>query len=355
MSSSEIVTSTHYDATRVLNSAQNGVMALPLADMLSSLRVVALPLRTRFRGILTREVALFEGPEGWTEFAPFLEYDDAEAVSWLAAAIDFGWSPTPPTVRTEIRVNATIPAVGPAEVAQVLARYPGSRTAKVKVAEPSQTLQDDIARVRAVRDLLGPEGRIRVDANGGWTVDGAERAIHALTEYDLEYVEQPCATVEELTELRSRIDYLDVPIAADESVRKASDPLAVARAGAADLLVIKAAPLGGICRALEITEAAGLPVVVSSALDSSVGLSMGAYLAASIPALDFDCGLGTAALLATDVTEDPLRPENGAIPVRRVTPAGSLLAETAVSDDRFQWWTERIVRTHALLEAREAN
>ena len=325
-------------------------MALPLADLLSSLRVVALPLRTRFRGITVREVALLEGPEGWTEFAPFLEYDDAEAASWLAAAIDFGWSPVPAPLRSEIRVNATVPAVVPTEVASILARYPGSRTAKIKVAEPTQSIDDDIARVRMVRELLGPEGRLRVDANGGWTVDGAERAIHALTEFDLEYVEQPCASVEELAELRTRIDYLDVPIAADESVRKASDPLAVARAGAADLLVIKAAPLGGIRRALEITQDAGLPVVVSSALDSSIGLSMGAYLAASVPTLDFDCGLGTAALLATDVTEEPLRPENGAIPVRRVTPSSDLLAQTAVSEERFRWWSERIRRTHALLD-----
>ena len=247
----------------------------PLADLLSTLRVVSLPLATRFRGIDTREAALFEGPEGWTEFSPFVEYGDTEASTWLAAAIDFGWMPQPAPLRSEIPVNATVPAVPAASVPQVLARFDGCRTAKVKVAEPRQRLADDIARVRAVREVLGVEGRIRVDANGGWNVDEAEHAIHALAEYDLEYIEQPCASVEELVELRRRVKYMGIPIAADESVRKAADPLAVARAGAADLLVIKAQPLGGVRRALEIVRDAGLPAVVSSALDTSVGLSMG--------------------------------------------------------------------------------
>ena len=202
----------------------------PLVELLASARVVALPLVTRFRGVETREAVLFEGPEGWTEFSPFTEYDDAEAATWLAAAIDFGWARQPAPVRTEIRVNATVPAVGAASVAEILARFDGCRTAKVKVAEPGQTLADDIARVRAVRAVMGPEGRVRIDANGAWNVDEAEHAVHALAEFDLEYVEQPCATVEELGELRRRIKYMGVPIAADESVRKAEDPLAVAHA-----------------------------------------------------------------------------------------------------------------------------
>jgi O-succinylbenzoate synthase len=322
----------------------------PSADqLLAAARVVSLPLTTRFRGVDHREAVLFEGSEGWTEFSPFTEYADAEAATWLAAAIDFGWSATPPLVRDTVMVNATLPAVSPDRVGAVLNRFPGCRTVKVKVAEPSQTLADDVARVRAARDHLGPGGRVRVDANGGWTMDQAERAVHALAEFDLEYVEQPCATVEELAELRERIRYLGIPVAADESVRKASDPLAVARAGAADLLVVKAQPLGGIAAALRLVADAALPVVVSSALDTSVGISMGAHLAGALPALEFDCGLGTAALLAADVTDAPLIPSEGAIPVRRVDVSEELLAQHAATPDRTAWWHERIRRSHALL------
>ncbi len=322
-----------------------------LADILDTVRVVALPLTTTFRGIDVREAAIFEGPEGWTEFSPFVEYDDEEAASWLAAAIDFGWQATPTALRDEIPVNATIPAVDAASVAGILARFDGCRTAKVKVAESGQRLSDDIARVAAVRAALGPEGRIRVDANGGWNVDEAEHAVHAFAEFDLEYVEQPCATVEELIDLRRRVKYMGIPIAADESVRKATDPLEVARAGAADLLVIKAQPLGGVHRALDIVAEAGLPAVVSSALDTSIGLSMGAALAATLPELDFDCGLGTAALLASDVTRTPLLPQNGKIRVGRIVPDEDLLVTHAASAERTAWWHARLTRSHAVLAA----
>jgi len=325
-----------------------------LDDLLSTARVVALPLVTRFRGIDVREAMLLEGPEGWTEFSPFVEYDDHEASAWLAAAIDFGWNAPPPALRDRIPVNATVPAVDPDSVRAVLARFPGCRTAKVKVAGGDETLSADVARVRAVREALGPEGRIRVDANGGWNVDEAEHAIHALAPFDLEYVEQPCASIEELAEIRRRTKYMGIPIAADESVRRAEDPLAVAEAGAADLLVIKAQPLGGIRRALGIIAAAGLPVVVSSALDTSVGLAMGAMLAASVPELHYDCGLGTAALLAADVTRAPLVPEDGAIPVRRVLPDPELLDRYAADAGRTDWWFERLGRVHAALSEASA-
>ncbi|MBM3715629.1 MAG: O-succinylbenzoate synthase, partial [Actinobacteria bacterium] len=209
----------------------------PLDALLATARVVTLPLVTRFRGVETREAVLLEGPEGWTEFSPFVEYGDREAATWLAGALDFGWTSAPPPVRTAVPVNATVPAVAADRVDAVLDRFDGCRTAKVKVAERGQVLADDVARVRAVRRRLGPEGRIRIDANGGWNVDEAERAVHALAEFDLEYVEQPCAEIDELAQLRERVGYLDIPVAADESVRKADDPLRVARAGAADLLV----------------------------------------------------------------------------------------------------------------------
>lgn len=326
--------------------------ALPsLGELLSEAHVVALPLATRFRGVDVREALLLRGPEGWTEFSPFTEYDDAEASAWLAAAIDFGWQPLPATLRTTVPVNATVPAVPADAVAGVLARFDGCRTAKVKVAERGQTLDDDVARVRAVREAMGPEGRIRIDANGGWNMDEAEHALHRLAEFDLEYAEQPCETIDELAELRRRVKYMGIPIAADESVRKAADPLAVARAGAADLLVVKAQPLGGVRRALDIVAEAGLPAVVSSALDTSVGLSMGVALAASLPQLDYDCGLGTAALFTADVTTAPLLPHGGEIEVGAVTPDAGLLRSHAASADRRQWWLDRLARCHEVLAA----
>lgn len=321
-----------------------------LKALLSTARVVALPMTTSFRGVAVREALLFEGPQGWAEFSPFVEYADAEASVWLAAAIDYAFSTQPAPLRDRIPVNATVPAVSADQVAGILARFPGCRTAKVKIAEAGQQLSDDIDRVRAVREALGPEGRVRVDANAAWNVDEAERALHALAEFDLEYAEQPCATVEELAELRGRVKYMGIPIAADESIRKAEDPIAVARAGAADLIVIKAQPLGGIRRALEIVAETGLPAVVSSALDTAVGLSQGAALAAALPQLDYDCGLGTGALFVEDVADLP--PIDGAIPVGRVVPDAARLERLAASAERRDWWLERLSRCYAVLAAR---
>jgi O-succinylbenzoate synthase len=328
-------------------------MTVPLSELLDVARVVSLPLSTRFRGIDTREALLLQGPVGWTEFSPFVEYDDAEAVAWLRAALDFGWREPflPPSAPTRIRVNATLPAVDADSVEGVLARFPGCRTVKVKVAEAGQELSDDVARVSRARDYLGPDGRIRIDANGAWNLDEAEHAIHALAEFDLEYVEQPCATIDELAQIRKRVKYMGIPIAADESVRKSEDPIAVARAKAADILILKAQPLGGIERALEIIEEAGLPVVISSALDTSIGISMGAYLAASIPGgLAYDCGLATAALLAADITDQPLLPKDGQIDVRRIDVSPELLDQHVAPNDRTDWWIDRLTRVHALLD-----
>ena len=321
----------------------------PLDELLADAHVVALPMARRFRGVDVREAVVLEGPAGWTEFSPFVEYDDSEAATWLAGAIDFGWSEPPTTRRDSIQVNATIPAVSADDVPTVLARFDGCRTAKVKVAEPGQTLADDIARVRAVRTAMGPEGRVRVDANGGWNLDEAEHAAHALAPFDLEYVEQPCGGLEDLAQLRERIAYLGIPVAADESVRKADDPLRVARAGAADLLIIKAQPLGGVHRALEIVAASGLPAVVSSALDTSVGLAMGVALAAALPELDYDCGLGTSSLFLTDVADPPLRPREGMLPVGAVAPSPDRLRALAAAPERREWWLRRLTRCHGLL------
>ncbi|UWD78259.1 o-succinylbenzoate synthase [Curtobacterium flaccumfaciens] len=321
-----------------------------LAELLADAHVVALPMRVRFRGITTREAVVLRGPAGWTEFSPFVEYDDAEAAAWLRATVDFGWTDHEPAADS-VPVNATVPAIAADAVADLLARYPGCTTAKVKVAEPGTTVDDDVARVAAVRRVMGPEAAVRVDANGLWSVEQATAALERLAPFDLQYAEQPCATVPELAELRSRLAGLGVRVAADESVRKASDPLAVARAGAADVLVVKAQPLGGISAARALIADAGLPCVVSSALDTSVGLGMGAFLAAEAMTPGYAAGLGTAAMFAGDVTADPLLPVGGRVPVRRVDVAPELVERSAASPERTAWWRARVARVHALLAA----
>jgi O-succinylbenzoate synthase len=310
--------------------------------------VVALPLRTRFRGITTRELALVEGPAGWGEFCPFVEYDDAEARAWWACAREAAEDGWPAPVRERIEVNATVPAVGP-EHAHRIVTASGARTAKVKVAEKGQDASEDLARVEAVRDALGPGGRVRVDANGGWDVDGAVAAIRALARAagGLEYVEQPCASVEELAVVRRRVD---VPVAADESIRRAEDPLRVARAQAADVAVLKVAPLGGVRASLRVAEQIGLPCVVSSAVESSVGLAAGLALAGALPELPYACGLGTADLLAADVVAAPLHPVAGvlAVPRRPPEPDPDLLVTYAADPGTRDRWTARLCRVQGL-------
>jgi o-succinylbenzoate synthase len=310
-------------------------------------RIYAIPLRTRFRGLTLREGVIVEGPGGWGEFCPFPEYGDEESAAWLATAIEqatVGW---PPPVRSQVPVNATVPAVGPEQAYAVTFRS-GCRTAKVKVADRPASLADDLARVEAVRDALGPGGAVRVDANGAWDVDGAVSAIRQLDRAagGLEYVEQPCRTLDELAAVRRRID---VRVAADESIRRADDPLRVAVAGAADVAVLKCSPLGGVRRALQVAEAAGLPCVVSSALETTVGLAAGLALAGALPELTFACGLGTLSLLDGDVAAGSasLRPLDGVLPVprRSPTPDPALLDRHALADPaRAAWWHERLVR-----------
>lgn len=277
------------------------------------MRVYSIPMRTRFRGVARREGALIHGPAGWGEFSPFPEYGPAECARWLAAAREAACEGWPAPVRRTVPVNATIPAVDP-ERAFAMTKESGCRTAKVKVAERGQSEADDLARVEAVRDAIGPDGRVRVDVNGGWDVDRAVRMIRSLDRWELEYVEQPCATLEELAAVRRRVD---VPVAADESIRRAEDPLRVRAAGAADVAVLKVQPLGGVAAALRVAEACGLPAVVSSAVETSVGLAAGVALAAALPELPFACGLGTLPLLEGDVVADPLSPVAGEIEVRR--------------------------------------
>ena len=314
-----------------------------LEDLLDRLHVVALPMRVRFRGITLREVALIDGPAGWGEFGAFLEYEPPEAAHWLAAGVESAYRATPPARRTSIPINATVPAVSAERVPEVLARFPGTRTAKVKVAEPGQTLADDVARVNAVRAQIPT---VRVDANGGWTVDEAVAAAGALTaDGALEYLEQPCRTVPELAEVRRRVD---VPVAADESIRKAADPLAVVRAGAADIAVLKVAPLGGVSALLGIAAQIDIPVVISSALDSAVGIAAGLAAAAALPALEHACGLGTGGLFVEDVAD--LAPVDGTLPVVGVTPDRARLAALTAPADRRDWWIARVRECYPLAE-----
>jgi O-succinylbenzoate synthase len=328
--------------------SQNQIPAL--AELVSAARIVALPLRTKFRGLEEREVLLFEGPNGWAEWSPFIEYPDEEAAVWLSAALDFAYGDLPELRRDRIAVNATLPAVSPDLVERVLSNFGEFSTVKIKVAESGQRLQDDLDRIFTVRKLY-PEAKIRLDANGCYDIETATLLANAMYEngVPLDYLEQPVATIAEMAELKLQVNRVGIKIAADESVRKVSDPLAVAQANAADILVLKAAPLGGIKRALEIAAEAELPVVISSALDSSVGLSMGAYLAAAIPDLKFDCGLATSALLAGDVTREPLRAEKGFIDVRRVEVDKSKLEIFKAQDHREDWWLERLERVYKLL------
>ena len=310
------------------------------AGPVGDLHVFSIPLRTRFRGITVREGVLLRGDAGWGEWSPFLEYDDATSRPWLACAreaADMGW---PHPLRDAVPVNVTVPATDP-DRAHAIVTAGGCRTAKVKVAEHGQALADDLARVEAVRDALGPGGLVRVDANGAWDVDEAVRAIAAIDRAagGLEYVEQPVARVEDLAVVRRRVD---VPIAADESIRRAEDPYLVRDLEAADVAVLKVQPLGGVRACLRIAEDIGLPVVVSSAVESSVGIAAGVALAAALPELHHACGLATVQLLRDDVAVAPLLPVDGMLPVGRPEVDDRALTRLSATDDRVAHWRARL-------------
>ena len=298
--------------------------------------VYRIPMRTRFRGIDVRDGVLIEGPAGWGEFSPFWDYDVAESRRWWSCAFEAAVQGWPEPRRGNVPVNVTVPAVGP-ERAHAIVTASGCRTAKVKVAEPGQTRADDLARVEAVRDALGPDGAIRVDANAAWDVDTAVTRLAELDRVGLEYAEQPVATLAEMVQVRRRVD---VRIAADEVVRRAVDPRRVDLRDAADVVVLKVQPLGGVRAALEVAEAHGLPCVVSSALETSVGIAAGVALAAALPELPFACGLATVALFTSDVTSDPLLPVGGALPVARPVP--DRLAEVVADPGTERRWRDRL-------------
>ena len=310
-------------------------------------RTYSIAMPTPFRRITRREGMLVEGPAGWAEFSPFLDYDAAECAPWLAAALESAQHDWPTPLRDRIPVNCTVPAVGPDEAARIV-RVSGCSTAKVKVAEKGQSIGDDIQRVEAVREAIGPRGHVRVDANGGWSVDAAVSAIAALNiaAHGLEYVEQPCASVEDLAAVRRKVA---VPIAADESIRRAADPLRVVELGAADIAVLKVAPLGGVQACLRIAEQIGLPVVVSSAVESSIGLAAGLALAAALPDLPHACGLATTSLLDGDAVASPLRPVDGFLPVGRQVLDEAAYAAIAADAETDARWQQRLADVQAVL------
>jgi o-succinylbenzoate synthase len=306
-------------------------------QLLETLRVIALPTKTNFRGITVREVALLKGEYGWAEFSPFLEYDDAEAAQWLASAVEAATTPRPQLFRTSVAVNGTIPDLNdPAQLKKIVDSFPGVKTFKIKVGND---LAADLARVNIIRELQ-PQAKIRIDVNGLWSIAQAEEFLNSVGE--IEYVEQPCSTIEELRELKSKTS---VKIVGDEILRKAVDPFDIDLIGAVDYLMLKVQPLGGIKRAHAIAEHHKLPIVVSSALESAVGINYGVTLAASFQELNFDCGLGTGSLLAQDVAHLPI--VDGMIQLTEFEPA---LDGLDVSAERFEWWKNRIMRTAELLK-----
>ncbi len=306
------------------------------------MRVVALPTKTNFRGINVREVALFKGEYGWGEFSPFLEYDFRESAPWLASAIEAATKPRPELFRQSIKVNGTIPALtDAADLEGIVNSFPGVNTFKVKVGN---NLSEDIARLAKVR-ALRPHAKLRIDVNGNWSVQEAITNLLAIFENigPLEYVEQPCATIGELRELKEKLK-IDIPIAADEVLRKALDPFAINLQGAADILMLKVQPLGGISRAHKLAQHHKLPVVISSALESAVGINHGLLLAASFPEMNFDCGLGTGSLLANDVAQLPI--VNGEIGIQEIEPSFGGLD---VAPERYEWWKNRVMKTAELI------
>ena len=311
-------------------------------ELFSTMRVVALPTKTNFRGINIREVALFQGESGWGEFSPFLEYQPSECVPWLRSAIEAATKPWPELKRKKIKVNGTIPALNvPSDIERIVETFPGVNTFKVKVGD---NLSEDIARLAQVRSLR-PKAKLRIDVNGSWSVATAITNLHSIYENigAIEYVEQPCQSIEELRELKAELK-VDIPIAGDEVLRKSADPFKVDLSGAVDLLALKVQPLGGIANALKLAQQHNLPIVVSSALESAVGISHGLALAASFNEMNFDCGLATGSLLSANVGDLPI--VNGEIEVKRIEPKFEGLE---VSPERYKWWQDRLMKTWELI------
>lgn len=321
-----------------------------LSDLLANAHVVSIPLKHKFRGVLHREAMLIEGPQGWTEWSPFLEYQDEEAAVWLAAAIEYGFAALPKIHTSSVPINATLGAIKTKHIVEALTPFGKFATVKVKVAEPGQTIVEDLFRVLRLHEFF-PDAKIRIDANGGYSVQNAIEIAKeiAIAGIDLEYFEQPVKTIAELAEVKLKLSRIGIKVAADESVRKVSDPLAVAQAQAADVLVLKVQPLGGISNALAIAKEAGLPVTISSALETSVGISMGLHLAAALEVDSFDAGLGTVAMFEDDVCEKPFIAKDGSLEVRRAVPSQVKLEKLKASSERRESWLQRLERCYRLI------
>ena len=301
--------------------------------------VVAIPTKTDFRGINIREAFLFRGSQGWSEFSPFIEYDDAESSTWLKAAIEGAYKPWPELKRTKVSINATLPRIASEKVASFMSNYSGCTTVKMKV----NNFEDDADRLEALLDFM-PEAKVRLDVNGGWSLAQARAYIH---DYFMrfgnviEYIEQPCMELSDIAELKQEIP---MKIALDESIRKFLDSDFKDISEIADVAIMKWAPSGGIESARKIIAEIGLPAVVSSALDTGIGISHGLALAASLPELDFACGLGTTALFVGDITDPSPRPIDGEIEVKAIAPKPELLEKYAASAERKLWWENRVKR-----------
>jgi O-succinylbenzoate synthase len=298
------------------------------------LQVVSIPVKANFRGINFREIALFEGPAGWSEFSPFIEYSNKESSTWLKAAIEGATKEPPKPIRDQVEINATLPNVKVSEVKELLAGFNGCNTIKIKINDFET---DQALLIECLKEV--PKAKFRLDVNGGWAL---EEAIANVQSYEkafgslIEYIEQPCTDFADLNSLRNSTG---IKIAVDESIRKylAGDLTKIKEV--ADIAIIKWAPTGGIDAALEVIEKIGLPVVISSALDSSVGISQGLSLAEAVPNLYGACGLGTVCLLESDVTSNPLMPINGIIKNRKVIP--DRIEEFKAESGRQKWWQDR--------------
>jgi O-succinylbenzoate synthase len=321
-------------------------------DRITEISVVSIPMRMTFRGLKHREALLFRGSQRWAEFSPFLEYEDSEASTWLASALSFANDPLPHLYRSQVTTNATLPALDGEAIEEALREFGEFQTVKIKVAEPGHSLEQDLARISWVARRY-PDAKIRLDANGGYDHDQAMELAQAIGNYNIEYLEQPVRATQDLASFKGALAASSIPIkiAADESIRKSSDPLAVARMQAADIAVLKVQPLGGINEALAVASESGLEAVVSSALETSVGIAQSLYLAGALPTLNYDCGLGTVNLLAGDVCKEPLIPVNSMLEVREVEPDQEMLQQYAASPERTAWWLARLSRCLELLES----
>ena len=306
-------------------------------EIFQDLNIVAIPTKTNFRGVNVREAALFRGSEGWSEFSPFVEYGVKESKTWLQASLEAAYKPWPKLSRQKVLINATLPQVAIDEVPRILSGFPGAKTIKIKVDD----FEKDNYLVEAALEF-NPDAKIRLDVNGGWDLDTALLNLynfHLRFGNVFEYIEQPCLELADLAKLKKEVP---IKIAVDESIRKALDSDLSVLKECADVAIIKWAPSGGFTRAQKLINEIGLPVVISSALDTGIGISHGLALAASQPDLEFACGLGTTSLFVSDVLAPPLLMIDGSLEVTRPVPSEELLSKYQASPERRLWWEERI-------------